>query len=94
MKFTKPQISSLYAFIHYHRGCAPVSEWTTGHGRHTRKRVVPVFAQEMGIGDAMALPGLSGKNARRLNKARPRVARVIVVVNRRNANLALKEWMK
>ena len=96
MKPNKRQIETLREFIQGadaggYRGCRATSEWTNGSGRHVTKRATPVYCAEMPIADAMALPGLSGKEARKLHKARPRVSRVVVVVDRRAANRVTRE---
>ena len=94
MKPNKRQIETLREFMGgawSYRVCRASSDWTNGSGRHTTKRATPVYCAEMTITDAMGLPGLSGKEARKLHKARPRVSRVVVVVDRRAENRVTKE---
>ena len=85
-KINKTQREMLGQLMDRPFGLVAVSDWTNGMGRHTTRKATPPHCAEMAIEDAIALPGLSGKQARRLHRARPRVQRVIVVVNRRAAN--------
>jgi len=94
MKPNKRQIQTLREFMSGASECRATSDWTNDSGRHITKRAVPVYCAEVPIREAVALPGLSGKQARRLHKSRPRVSRVVVVVDRRAANRAMKEATK
>ena len=85
-KINKTQREMLGQLMDRRFGLVAVSDWTNGSGRYTTRKATPPHCAEMAIEDAIALPGLSGKQARRLHRARPRVQRVIVVVNRRAAN--------
>ena len=72
-------------------GCIPSSEWTNGSGRFTTKKAVPRHCELLPIVQAVGLAGKSGVAARKLNKARPNIRKVVVVTNRRAAHLAVKE---
>ena len=85
-RITAIQRRTLGQLMDSFHGCVAVSDWTNGMGRHTTRKATPIHCRDMSINDAMKLPGLSGKQARRLHKARPRVQRVIVVTDRRKAN--------
>ena len=85
-KITVVQRRMLGQLMDARHGCAAVSDWTNGMGRHTTRKATPIHCAELSIDNAMFLPGLSGKQARALHKARPRVQRVIIVTNRRAAN--------
>jgi hypothetical protein len=86
MKTNKTQRRVLAELIAANGGIVPVSEWTCGSGRHTSRKATPPACEDLDIETACELPGLSGKIARRLHKARPRVQRVIIVTDRRRAN--------
>ena len=86
MKTNKTQRRVLAELIAANGGIVPVSEWTNSYGRHTTRKATPPACEDLDIETACELPGLSGKIARRLHKARPRVQRVIVVTDRRRAN--------
>ncbi len=85
-KITAVQRRTLGQLMDSRFGCVAVSDWTNGSGRRTTRKATPIHCGELSIEDAMRLPGLSGKQARALHKARPRVRRVIIVTNRRAAN--------
>ena len=91
MKTNKTQRRVLSELIKDTGGIVPVSEWTNGSGRHTTRKATPPACEDLDIETACHLPGMSGKVARRLNKARPRVQRVIIVTNRRRANRLVAE---
>lgn len=91
MKTSKPRIETLRAFARMNDGCVPSSDWTNGSGRHITRRAPPVHCELMPIWQAMALPGLSGRAAKRLNRKRPGVRKVVVITNRRAANALLKQ---
>ena len=86
MRINTDQRRTLGQLMDMPHGCAAVSDWTNGSGRYTTRKATPPFCSEMPISDAMALPGLSGKQARAMHKARPRVKCIIIVTDRRNAN--------
>ena len=73
-------------------GLRASSDWTTGLGRHTKRKAIPPFCESLPIEDAMALPGLSGRQARALQLRRPLVQRVVIVTDRRKANQLLKQY--
>jgi len=89
-RLTKPQALSLSAIHDYRGGVCPSSEWTNGSGRYITRRTVPPYCQLMTIDEAMDLPGVVGKAARRLHRERPRVEKVVAVVDLRAARRALK----
>ena len=86
MKTTITQRRMLGQLMDSRFGCVAVSDWTNGMGSSTTRKRTPIHCDELSIEDAMRLPGLSGKQARSLHRARPRVQRVIIVTNRRSAN--------
>jgi hypothetical protein len=86
MKTNKTQRRVLAELIAATGGIVPASEWTNGAGRYTTRKATPPACGDLDIETACQLPGMSGKIARRLHKARPRVQRVIVVTDRRRAN--------
>ena len=86
MKTNKTQRRVLAELIAANGGIVPVSDWTNSSGRYTTRKATPPACEDLDIETACQLPGMSGKIARRLHKARPRVQRVIVVTDRRRAN--------
>jgi hypothetical protein len=66
------------------------SDWTTGHGRYISLRAIPPHCQALPVSESVKLPGETGKNARKLFKAHPRVQKIICVTNRR----AVTAWKK
>tara|TARA_R100000664_G_C2720473_1_gene114130 strand:- start:602 stop:889 length:288 start_codon:yes stop_codon:yes gene_type:complete len=85
------ELKTLSEFMEATGGIAAASDWTNGSGRFVTKRQLPRFCKEMLILTAVRLPGKSGKLARAMRKDRPRVLRVVVVVDWRKVNRALKE---
>ncbi len=90
-RLTRPQLDSLESIHGRHGGVCPSSDWTNGSGRYTSRKTVPPFCRLMTIWEATQLPGFVGKAARRLHKDRPRVEKVVAVVQLRWARRALKE---
>lgn len=72
-------------------GAVMVSAWTSGAGRHTKRRPTPPFCAELAIDEAAKLPGTAGKAARKILKNYPLTQRVIACVDVRNANKALRK---
>jgi hypothetical protein len=89
-KPNKRQVGSLAEIHDGDRGVCPSSEWTNGSGRYVTRRAVPPFCRLMRISEAMELPGEIGRQARRLHKARPRVQKVVAIVDLRGARMVLK----
>ena len=86
--------STMRHFLSQNNGCIPVSEWTTGYARQSRRKTTPDHCEEMDLWQAARLPGLSGTAARRIMRDRPRVQRVVVVTDRRAANRLAKRHGK
>ena len=93
MKTNKKQIETLKSFMAW-GGCMSAGTWTNGSGRYITKRQPPVGCTHMPISEAVKLPGKSGRDARKMHKARPRVNYVVIVTNRRLVNRILKECTK
>lgn len=85
MKFTKTHEKQLreYMAVMDPDGCVPVTEWTSGSGRHTSKRALPPFVAEYERREykLTALPkhGTPERTAYRWLKANPRRKKVLVL---------------
>ena len=90
-KPNKIQIGNLLTIHDDHRGVCASSDWTNGSGRYVTRRAEPPFCRLMRINEAMALPGWVGTQARKLHNARPRVQKVVAIVNLRGARRLIKE---
>ena len=89
MPINRTRIETLRGFISNNDGCVPSSEWTNGAGRYTTKKAPPPHCELMTIQQAMRLPGLSGRAAKRLHRNRPSIQKVVVVTNQRAVNTLL-----
>ena len=85
-KLTKVQLRSL-AELKRLGGAVITSHWTNGIGRHTSKRAVPPFCEELGRWSYNRLP----KRIRRIFDEHPRCQYVVCITNMRAANRALRE---
>ena len=70
-------------------GVVPSSQWVWGSGKWATRKSPPPYCELMSIDAACRLPGAVGAAARRLQKARPRVQRVVAITNLRAARRAL-----
>ena len=59
----------------------PVSEWTTGTGRHIRRRAVPPFCTVAGRKDVHGVTGAGWEFAADLVVDRPRVREVVLLAD-------------
>ena len=82
MKITKTQLSNLRELV---RRAVPTSEWTTGSGRHTKRRAIPPFCGRISRKNARDYP----LRIQKIFNSRPRVQVVVAVVDMRKAKRAI-----
>tara|TARA_R100001594_G_scaffold70765_1_gene105225 strand:- start:2386 stop:2709 length:324 start_codon:yes stop_codon:yes gene_type:complete len=90
MKITKPQIKNIME-LKKRGGAVMTSEWTTGSGRHTKRRSVPPYCQRISRFEAHyeKYP----KRILSVFEKHPRCEAVIAITNMRRVN-ALIDWIE
>lgn len=76
-KLTKSNIKNLEQIFYYYKGVVKVSDWTTGSGRHTKRRNIPPYCKEYSWMDYKAAP----EHVKNYLDENPRVIKVVAVEN-------------
>ena len=90
-KLTKAQNNGLQELLR-RGGVVPSSEWVTGNGRHTKKRMIPPFCAELYAENWSAgktLKGEIGRVYKKLKTDRPRIKLVVACNQLRSARAAI-----
>jgi hypothetical protein len=88
-KLTKPQRENLLALVAL-GGVVPASEWVNGNGRYTKMKAIPPGCAVYNVEQAGSrLRGETLAALQRLVLARPRVRRVVAVVDMATTRLDL-----
>lgn len=72
-------------------GAIASGDWTTGTGRFISKRPIPEFCKEITTAEVKTLKGKSKVAATKLLKARPKIAKLIVVHDWRSLGRVVKK---
>ena len=84
-------MNKLLQDLHDLGGVVAASDWTSGHGRFTKRKAMPRYCGEIYAGYIEGvLKGEVLKNAKALLKSRPKITKFVAITNLRAALELLK----